>query len=227
MSQHPQSKKDTDEENIGRSSSGIMGFVEVWNSPRIPFDRYVKEVSRAYFDTRMDIQSAAVWVKVPPAELAAILRLAEMPDEDLSLLSDKVPPKTTWFALAEAPPDGIKAGLDALNVKRTKRTAFSRVTQAIRKVIGPSTNDKVKDLPGEILIRMGKKAEKYNALTEKNRNALISMGWQKNKKKELTPAQVAYITSLLNNLIDAEVIRRDSKDGDKRDCDRIMDALGR
>lgn len=208
-------------------SKGITGFLEAWGSPRDPFDKFVRNVARAYFETRLDIESAAGWVKASPAEVAAILRLAEMSDEDLAMLAKDVPPKTTWFALAEASSDGVRAGLDALQTKRSKRTAFARVMHAIRKVVGPSTSDKVGRLSGEILIKMSKKAEKYNALSKKGRGALMSLGINKNNYGGLTPKQIAFATNLLNELADANVIRRDSPDGDVRECKAVLDALGR
>jgi hypothetical protein len=208
-------------------TKGILGFVEAWGSPRTPFDKYVRKTSKAYFETRLDIESAAGWVKTSPAEIAAILRLAEMPDDDLAMLVKDVPPKTTWFALAEASSDGIRAGLDALQMKKSKRTAFARVIHAIRKVIGPSTSDKVGQLSGDVLIKMSKKAEKYNALSKKNRSALMNMGFAKKNYGVLTPPQVAYVTSLLTELVDKNVVRRDSPDGDVRECKAVLEALGR
>jgi len=210
-----------------RPSTGIMGFVEAWDSPRNPFNQYVRKVSKAYFETRLDIESAAGWVKASPAEVAALLRLAEMPDDDLAMIAEDVPPKTTWFALAEASSDGVRAGLEALQIRKSKRTAFARVMHAIRKVVGPSTGDRVGQLSGDILIRMSKKAEKYNALSKKGRGALMSLGINKKNYGGLTPPQIAFATSLLTELANANVIRRDSPDGDIRECKAVLDALGR
>jgi len=227
MSQQRTGETVEDANGADRPSTGILGFAEAWESPRNPFDQYVRRVSKAYFETRLDIESAAGWVKTSPAEVAALLRLAEMPDEDLAMIAVDIPPKTTWFALAEASTDGIRAGLDALQMKKSKRTAFARVIHAIRKVVGPSTSDKVGQLSGDVLIRMSKKAEKYNALSKKGRGALMSLGINKNNYGALTPKQIAFATNLLNELANANAIRRDSPDGDVRECKAVLDALGR
>jgi len=227
MSQQKVSDQSEVDSDSDAPTKGIMGFVEAWENPRQPFDKYVRAVSKAYFETRLDIESAAGWVKSSPAEVAAILRLAEMPDEDLALIAKDVPPKTTWFALAEANTEGIRAGLDALRARKSKRTAFARVIHAIRKIIGPSTADKVGQLSPDILMKMSKKAEKYNALSKKSRQALMSIGYQKKTYGALTAPQVAYVTSLLNELVDKNVIRRDSPDGDVRECKAVLEALGR
>ena len=216
-----------DLEDSPPSHKGILGFVEIWESPRVPFDEYVRNVAKAYFGTRLDLEAAAGWVKASPAEVAAILRLAEMPDEDLSMLANEVPPKTTWFALAEASSEGVRAGLDALQVKKSRRTAFARVMQAIRKVCGPTVDERIGKLSGNILIKMSKKAEKYKVLSKGGQKALKSMGYGKNNYGSLTPKQIAYVTSLLTELADAGVIRRDSPDGDVRECRAVLDALGR
>jgi hypothetical protein len=227
MSQQKTSETGDGDKGSDGSSTGIVGFVEAWESPRNPFDKYVRNVSKAYFETRLDIESAAGWVKASPAEVAALLRLAEMSDEDLAMISKIVPPKTTWFTLAEASSDGVRAGLDALQAKKSKRTAFARVMRAIKQVVGPSSSEKVGQLSGDILVKMGKKADKYNALNKKARGALVSLGYNKNSYGRLTIKQVAFATKLLTELADAGVIRRDSQDGDVRECKAVLDALDR
>jgi len=53
------------------------------------------------------------------------------------------------------------------------------------------------------------------------------MGMQKKNGRPLTPLQVAYAHSLLEQLADTKVVRRESPDGDQAACDAVLDALGR
>jgi len=207
--------------------SGIRGLVEAWDVPRNPFDYWVRRVSKSFFASRLRLEAAARWLKTSPAELAAVLQLATMEDGALAMLDSDVPPKTTWFAFADADSRGVQAGLEALRRKPPGTSSYQAVDEAVRGTTGPRASDRVAKLSGNIIFHMGKKAEQYRSLRDKDWKALKSMGMQKKNGRSLTPLQVAYAHSLLEQLADAKVVRRDSPDGDQAACDAVLDALGR
>ena len=70
-----------------------------------------------------------------------------------------------------------------------------------------------------------KKAEAFQLLNEKSRNALKGFQRTKRSSGSLSIAQVAYAKDLLQQLADGGAIVRESKDGDVEKCDQILDAL--
>jgi hypothetical protein len=201
--------------------------VEAWNSDRAPFHQWVRNVSKSFFGSHLRLEGAARWVKTTPAEMAAVLQLATMDDDALELLSVKVPPKTTWFAFADTGLEGVRAGLEVLQKIPKGVSSYKLVADAITRVAGPGPSDRIAKLPGGVLVQMGNKAEQYGALGKKGFSALKSMGIQKKNGRTLTPRQVAFVHSLLEQLVDAGIVRRNSQDGDQSACDAVLDALAR
>ncbi len=212
------------EEAEGR---GIQELIDSWKSPMIPFDRYVRRVSAAFFKSRLRLEAAAYWLSTTSAELAGLLQLATLDDESLSLMSDRIPPKTTWFALAEGDIDGIKAALLSLGQKRPNELSRDVVETAIRRYVEPSSEDKVGKLDGSVVKYMSSKAKHYGSLNPNARHALFKFGGLMDKGHKLTAKQVAFMLDLLNQMVDDGAIRRDSPDKDQEMCDAVLDALGR
>ncbi len=222
-----QSKTNVETPSPEGPESGIRGLVDAWRTDRDPFDQWVRHVSRSFFASRLRLEAAARWLRTTPAELAAVLQLATMDDAALALLDPEIPPKTTWFAFADADVRGVRAGLEALRASSSATSLYRLVDEAVRATSGPRAADRVAKLSGNIIFHMGKKAEQYRALRDKDWKALKSMGMQKKNGRPLTPLQVAYAHSLLEQLAAATVVRRESPDGDQAACDAVLDALGR
>jgi hypothetical protein len=201
-------------------------FTEAWGATELPFAEWVIGVSDAFEETDLTLEAASKLAMVNPAELEAVLHLAMMDAEDLELLGEDVPPKSTWFLLAAATPDGVRVALEALKTA-DGRPAFEVVEEALRSVQGPSEEDRVAALPGEVFKHLASKAKQYDALTPRARKALADFGTRIKGGRPLTPRQLAWAVDLLEQLADARVVVRGSPDGDVPICDQVLDAIGR
>ena len=208
------------------SEDKFSKLINAWNNvEKLSFDQWLINLSGAFASAGMTLKIGAVVLDVRPAELQAALNLASLDEESLILLADQNPPPTTWFSLASASTGAIKAALIALSSPGVKNSPSSVVEAAIRNISGPSVSEKVGALPSEFFGHAAKKAEAFQLLSEKSRNAL--KGFQRTKRTagSLSVAQVAFARDLLQQLVDGGAITRDSKDGDTEICNEILDAL--
>jgi hypothetical protein len=201
-------------------------LVEAWAAKNRPFADWVMGVTNAFEKTDMTLEAASRLVDVNPAELEAVLHLAMMDEDDLSLVGEEVPPKSTWFLLAGATSDGVREALRALKGS-DRRPSFEVVEDALRQVQGPSEEDLVAALPAEVFKHLASKAKQYNALSPRARKALADFGSRIKGGRPLTPRQLAWAVDLLEQLADARVVARNSPDGDVSVCDQVLDAIGR
>lgn len=205
----------------------FTNLVSAWNQyDVIPFNNWVIEVSDNFFRSGLTLKMAANFLNTQPAELQAVINLAALEEENLALLAELKPPNTTWFSLASASTEGLKAAIRALAEAKVADSPFLLVDGAIRSVEGPNVFERIAGLRSEIFGHAAKKAQAYSLLNEKGIKAL--KGWQSRVRsgKTLTPAQMAYADGLLRELVEAGAITRNSKDRDQDLCDEILDALG-
>lgn len=201
-------------------------FMDAWEAHTLPFAEWVIGVSDAFERTDLTLEAASRLVEANPAELEAVLHLAMMDEDDLSLIGERVPPKSTWFLLAGATSDGVRAALRALGAVGG-RSSFEVVDEALRQVEGPSEEDLVAALPAEVFKHVASKAKQYNVLTPRARKALVDFGTRIKGGRPLTPKQLAWAVDLLEQLADARVVVRDSRDNDVLICNQVLDAIGR
>ena len=207
--------------DVGR----LEGLVKSWNS-EASFDDWVRSVSDSYLASHQRLEGAAKLLGTTPVELQAVLNLATLDDEDLALLGDPIPPKTTWLALATASRPAIETALAALHRMPHGASPSRTVDEAIQEIDGPDQADRIAGLSGATIVHMAKKAKQYGLLGDRGTKALEDLGSQKRTGRALTGAQVGYLTRLLAKLADGGAIRRDSPDGDQQHCDSVLDALG-
>jgi hypothetical protein len=208
-------------------SDKFTNLVSAWNQfDSMPFNQWVLEVSDYYFRSGLTLKMAANFLNTQPAELQAVINLAALEEENLNLLATLKPPNTTWFSLAAASTEGLKAAIRALADAKIVQSPFLLVDGAIRAVEGPNIFERIAGLRSEIFGHAAKKAQIYSLLNDKGIKAL--KGWQSRVRsgKTLTPAQMAYADGLLRELVEAGAISRNSKDNDSDICDEILDALG-
>ena len=208
-------------------SDKFTNLVSAWNQfDSMPFNQWVLEVSDHYFRSGLTLKMAANFLNTQPAELQAVINLAALEEENLNLLATLKPPNTTWFSLAAASTEGLKAAIRALADAKIVQSPFLLVDGAIRAVEGPNIFERIAGLRSEIFGHAAKKAQIYSLLNDKGIKAL--KGWQSRVRsgKTLTPAQMAYADGLLRELVEAGAISRNSKDNDSDICDEILDALG-
>jgi hypothetical protein len=171
------------------------------------------------------LEAAARLAETRPAELAAVLELATLEDEVLELLDEDVPPSTTWFTLASASDEGLRAALTALR-EGGEASPTQAVRSAISTVEGPATVERVAHLEPAVFNHLAKKAKQYDLLRPRDRQALVSFGRMIRSGRPLTQRQSAYALSLVQQLVDGGAVRRRSPDGDQEVCDVVLDAVG-
>ncbi|WP_435348678.1 hypothetical protein [Haloarchaeobius sp. HRN-SO-5] len=206
--------------------SSMLNLVDAWDSSREPFDEWVQSVSRAYYESEFGIESAAKLLDTSSGELAAVLNLATMEDEALELLAEDVPPKTTWFTFAGASVGEIEAGLDALEEMSEDESPHSVVKTAVLEVRGPTPEQQVSELPGEVFFHLSTKAKQYELLSGKARKFLYQMGMVRSNDGEMSPKQADWAHDLLEEMADQGAIKRESPDDDQEICNQVLDALG-
>lgn len=205
----------------------FTNLVTSWNQfDSTPFNEWVIDVSDNFFRSGLTLKMAANFLNTQPAELQAVINLAALEDENLAMLAQLKPPNTTWFSLASASTEGLKAAIRALADAKQVDSPFLLVDGAIRAVEGPNTFERIAGLRSEIFGHAAKKAQAYSLLNERGIKAL--KGWQTRVRsgKTLTPAQMTYADGLLRELVESGAITRNSKDRDQEICDEILDALG-
>lgn len=215
------------EETEAEEGSTMLELVDLWDSSRAPFDEWVQSVSRAFYESEFGIEAAAKLLDTSSGELGAVLRLATMEEEALEMLADDVPPKTTWFAFADASTDEIEEGLDALEEMADDETPHTVVKRTIRGIRGPTPEENVAELPGEVFFHMATKAKQYDLLSGKSRKFLFDMGRVRKGGYEMSPKQADWACDVLKEMADKGAIKQDSPDDDQELCDQVLDALGR
>lgn len=191
-----------------------------------PLESWVTEISQAYFDSGLSLASAARIAGARQAEFLAVLQLASLDQDSLSLVSQSNPPKTTWLTLAKASKETIELCLEQLRDDAGKHAAVAIVGNLVRSRSNDAAFDAVATLPGEVIVHFGKKAKEYGALSENNRKALLSMGRSKAAGRVLSAAQRKYLADLLRQLYLDGVVSTESKDGDQPFCDLVIKAVG-
>lgn len=211
----------------GDVESSMLNLVDTWDSSRDPFDEWVESVSRAYYESGYGIEAAAKLLDTTPGEFGAVLSLATLDEEAIERLADDVPPKSTWYAFADASVEEIQAGLDALDEMGDEESPHAVVKSAIREFRGPTPEEKVAELPGDVFLHMSTKAKQYELLSGKARGFLYDIGQLVKAGNDLSQKQADWACDLLNELADNGAVSRDSPDDDQEICDQVLDALDR
>jgi hypothetical protein len=198
----------------------------VWQSREVKdLESWAMDVSDTFFSSGLSLSTAAKLAGVRQAEFLAALQLASLESSDLKKISAANPPRTTWLSRAKASSETIDLCIQELANKPPRLSAVKVVTDLVRSRSLASSFDKVGAVKGSTLIHFGKKAKEYGSLSEKNRDALISMGRKKSAGALLTAAQKKYITDLLKILVSDGVISPETKDNDHAECAEVLSAL--
>lgn len=197
-----------------------------WNDTSIDLAQKITTISDSFYGVGLDLPSTAEYIKATPAELDAILALGALSDEVLQRLSSINPPRTTWELFAYAGEDEINQALTALEHNKEDTSSSEYVYRQMSEVSGPTIEQMVGRLSASDIARIRKKAEQFNALSTNEIKFLKSIASRK-MKQELSPKQISWFVSILINLAEKGVIKRNSIDGDADFCDRILDSIGK
>lgn len=209
-------------------TDGVSDLVDVWNSrSTATFERWVRDVGQAVARSRMTLEAVGRLLNVGVAEIQAVINLSLLEDDELSLIAEAEPPKTTWFLLADAPKAAIEAGLKAISECAPGEPVVEKVRAAISEITGLDPSEACGLLSGATILHMANKAEQYGLHTDKSRNFMKSVGRTRRAGGTMSMRQAAYLRNLLDQMVDEGAIRRDSSDNDQAMCDEVLDALGR
>jgi len=201
---------------------------KAWEDEGLSLEKKIIQISDAFYSVGLDIASTANFIKATPAEFDAFLSLSNLDDDIISMISVADPPKTTWPLLGSGNDDEIKKALDALSTpSRPKNESISEfIYQQMIEVAGETPEQLISQLTGDDLFYLAKKAKSFS-INDKDIKFLNSVAGQKKRGKVLSEKQIIVVKSILINLADNKVVQRDSIDGDKELCDKVLDAIDR
>ena len=202
---------------------------EAWNSEKLSLEEKIIKISDAFYSVGLDIATTANYIKTTPAEFDAFLSLSNLDDELIRMISEANPPKTTWPLLACGSDVEIKKALMALSASTSlKNESVSEfIYQQMIEVAGETPEQLVSQFTGGELYYLANKAKNFNSVNQKKLDFINSLAGQKKRGKVLSEKQLAALIDLLSYLADNNVIQRDSIDGDKELCNKVLDAIGR
>lgn len=202
---------------------------DAWDAKNLSLEEKILKISDAFYSIGLDIATCANYIKATPAEFDAFLSLSNLNEDMIRLISEANPPKTTWSLLASGNDDEIKKALSALSTssKFINESVSEFVYQQMIEIAGETPEQQISQLTGGELFYLAKKAKSFNSVSQKTINFLNSLAGFKKRGKVLTEKQLLALIDLLNNLVDNNVIQRNSIDGDNDLCDKVLNALNR
>lgn len=201
---------------------------EKWAEDNLSLEDKIISISSAFYSVGLDIATTANYIRVTPAEFDAFLSLSNLSDEMIRMISEANPPKTTWPLLASGNDEEIKKALSALSASSSLRneSVSEFIYQQMIEVAGETPEQQISQLTGGELFYLAGKAKNFS-VAEKGIKFLSSVAGQKKTGKVLSEKQINVLMDILKDLADNNVIQRNSIDGDKELCDKVLDAIGR
>lgn len=203
-----------------------------WENERLSLGDKIRTISSEFSAGGLDLSATAAFLRVTPSELAVVLSLGDLDDEYIDALSRVNPPKTTWIMLANASDVEFDGALRAIERNRgasPSDRAKSPMTEYIYTTMvdlsGPTPEQKVANLSGDVLYHALKKGSDFKLLSDWDSKFLNNVAGQKKRGKSLSSKQSTQLIRILGNLANNGAISRNSIDGDQEICDAILDAL--
>ena len=207
---------------------------ETWEDQGISLGEKILRITSVFSSEGLDLGSTAAHLHATPAELDALLSLGELDESVIERISQVNPPKTAWTMLANANDEEIEGALSALEREaREGRTDTPNLSVSefvytvMLDIAGPTTEQRVGSLSGDVLRHALKKGEDFGVLGDWDKKFLKSVSVQRKRGKTMSLKQTKQLMRILGELADKGVIKRESIDGDQEICDTLLDALGR
>jgi hypothetical protein len=208
-------------------ASHSNSLVSIWRSfPSTPFDEWVPSVSNTVMNNGLGVVRSARLIGVQPAELLAVLKLASLDPIDLAEFNDRIPPRTTWLALADARRDEIMNCLDLLKTRPGGFPPSKLISQNIHSENKVDEWDAVLAIKSDTLKHMHYKAGQYKCLNDRALKALNNFAQNKKHGKSFSFAQAQFLQNILKDMANSGAISRNSRDKDQEECDEVLNALG-
>ena len=198
---------------------------EAWENSKLSFEEKIISIANVFNKANLDIATTASYIEMTPAELDAFISLSKLDKGIIKEISKVNPPKTTWTFLASGNEYEIKRALVALSelaASKKKNETLSELTIRKMREDAKNTSETISQLSKKELRYLAKKAKLF-FLEKWDINFLNSIA----KWDTLSDNQIATLRDILNRMADNNAIQRNSIDGDKELCDKVLDALGR
>ena len=222
--------KDRIKEVIMEQNRALAKIKETWGKSELSLDEKINTISVLFDKAGLDITTTAIFIEVTPAEFDAFLSLSKLDKNIIKEISNVNPPKTTWPLLASGNDVEIKKALAALSdstkPKKNNETSSEIAVRNMRDGSGDTSEELLSKLTVNDLYYLAKKA-KHFFIEDWDINFLVSIAKQKTRGKVLSIPQIEILIKILNNLVDNNVVKRNSIDGDKELCYKVLDAIGR
>ena len=211
----------------------LESIKRIWGDPGIPLDERALSVSADFYSTGLDLAATAAYINATPSELEALLGLGGPDDDLIKEVAALDPPRTAWTFLNGASENEVRRSLAVLSAERSSGSKHrpadvgELMYRSMVEIADPTPEQKVSGLSGADIRHAYNKAVQYKANNKFMDKFMKSVAGARTRGKTLTAKQSAKLFELLNQIVDAGAIMRDSIDGDAEICDRILDALGR
>ena len=206
----------------------LENIKRVWEDNSLSLMNKINVISNEFYASGLDLNATASYINATPSELDALLELSALNEEVINKISLVNPPKITWTFLANANENEIEEALKAIkNSKNSEYFLSEKVYKSMISISGPPTEQKINRLTAPEVKKIRMKAENYKRLNDKEINFLKRVASIKVKGSSLSEKQNNWFLQILNNLVDAGVISRNSKDNDQALCDKVLDCLDR
>ncbi len=207
----------------------LIVIKDAWENDDLNLEDKIVTISDAFYSVGLDIATTANFIKATPAEFDAFLSLSNLDDDMIRIVSEANPPKTTWPLLASGNDEEIKKALSALSTpSRSKNESVSEfIYLQMIEIAGAPTEHQIAQLSGDELFYLANKAKSFSSVNQGQIKYLIGFAGQKKRGKVLSEKQIATLINILNDLANNNVIQRESIDGDKELCDKVLDAIDR
>ncbi len=208
----------------------LESIKRTWASNAMPLGDKIISISTDYYSAGLDFATTAAYIHATPSELDALLSMSELEDDLISEISEVNPPKTAWTFLSSASEEEAREALDILRAKGSAPSERFHTGMdfyyTMCDIAGPTPEQRVANLSGEVLEHALKKGKDFDALTDWQKKFLKSIAAQKKQGKTLSEKQINQLIKALRALVDKGAVTRNSIDGDQDICDAILDALG-
>lgn len=211
----------------------LESIKRTWNDTALPLDERAASISSDFYSTGLDLDTAAAYINATPSELEALLGLGGLDEGLLREVAKAKPPRTAWTFLNGASEEEVRRSLATLSVERGDGvgrgcTDVGEIMyRSMVECAEPTPEQKVSSLSGSDLKHALNKAVQYKADNSYMTKFMKSIAARRTQGKTLTQKQSDKLYEILNQIVDAGAIARDSIDGDAEICNRILDAMGR
>lgn len=215
-------------EVIMDNKKALAKIKETWGNRALSLEEKIVTISGVFDKSGLDIATTATFIEATPAEFDAFLSLSKFDKEIIKEISKVNPPKTTWPLLASGNDDEIKKALAALSdstkLKKKNETSSEIVVRNMKEGSGDTPEKLLSQLTKNDLLYLLNKGKYFQLIDEWRENFFKTIATQ---RISLTLRQIDSLKNILIEFADNNVIKRNSIDGDKELCDKVLDAIGR